>query len=88
MFCLMQPLAGLCDCKPSATFLIFVGLVAADTLVWNMHEIPGMVHEANQQQAFAQACGWVEDLGCDADCCLLMEKPMGKSRARVVVHYG
>ena len=47
MFCLMQPLAGLCDCKFSATFLIFVGLVAADALVWNKHAIPGMVHEAN-----------------------------------------
>ena len=50
-FVLMPPIAGLHSDKLCATYLVFVGLAAAEFLVWDGALTPGMVHEASQQLA-------------------------------------
>ena len=61
-FVLMPPVAALASKSLCATFLIFVGLNAANVLVWGDGLIPGMVHDVSQQQAFEKACKWAGEL--------------------------
>jgi site-specific DNA-cytosine methylase len=87
-YTLMPPIAALHTKALSLTVLIFVGLAAADVLVWNGSEIPGMVHEVSQQQAFTKACSWARGLGCECtDHCILLEQEMGQSTARAIIYY-
>ena len=84
----MPPVAGLYTKTLCATFLLFMGISQAEVLVWNSCEIPGMVHDVSQQQAFDQACGWSRQLGCaTVDHCVILECDMGASRARTVIIY-
>ena len=49
--------------------------------------MPGMVHDVSQQQAFDQACAWAEVFGLEsaAKRSIILERPMGNSRARAVI---
>ena len=88
-FTLMPPVPALCSRELAATFLIVLGLKAEEVVCWDGGQIPGMVHSVNQQQAFDQACGWAESLSCKEakSRCLLLEQPMGNSRARTIIWY-
>ena len=87
-FTLMPPVAGLHTKDLCATFLLFLGISQSDVLVWNSCELPGMVHDVSQQQAFEQACCWSRQLGCDTvDHCVILECDMGQSRARTIMNY-
>ena len=88
-FVLMPPVAALASKSLCATFLIFVGLNAANVLVWGDGLIPGMVHDVSQQQAFEKACKWAGGLSMeDTAHCILLERDMGASRARTVIFFG
>ena len=88
-FITMEPLATLHRNDLALTLLVFVGLSNAEVLVWRGSQLPGMVHAVSQQQAFDQACGWASGLGCDeVSHCVLLEREMGRSKARAVIHYG
>ena len=88
-FVLMEPSAGLHSKKLCATFLVMLNLESGEVLVWNEAELPGMVHEVSQQQAFDLGCRWARACGADETWhCVLLERPMGASKARAVIHYG
>ena len=86
-FVLMSPAAGLYSSELHATFLIVLELSSQSVLLWNQCKVPGMVHAVSQQQAFDHACSWAGDLGMEeaAKRAILLEKPMGESRARAVI---
>ena len=87
-FVLMEPSVGLYSETVFATFLIFVSLPSAEVLVWNGSELLGMVHALSQQIAFDMGCRWAKQLGAqEVGHCILLERPLGNSRARAVVHY-
>ena len=86
-FVLMSPVAGLHDTELYATFLIVLKLSSQSVLLWDQCKVPGMVHAVNQHQAFDQACSWAGSLGISeaAKQAILLERPMGSSRARAVI---
>ena len=86
-YILMQPVVGLQCAKLAATFLVILSLESQSILLWHGSEIPGMVSESTQQQSFKLACSWAGHLGVvDASSkSVLLERPMGNSRARSVI---
>ena len=83
-----MPVAALARESLSATFLICIGLASPSVLVWRGDRIPGIVDESTQQQSFDIAAKLLKALGLKSGHCVLLEKEMGVSRARAVIHYG
>ena len=83
----MQPLAGLQLRQLAATFLVVLCLQTQGVWLWDGRNFPGMVHDASQQQSFDLACVRAEQLGVEqaAKHAVLLERPMGNSRARAIV---
>lgn len=88
-FVMMRPSVCLQSVALFATFLVILDLDSQSVAVWDECCTPGMVHPVTQDAAYNLGCQWAEELGYTEakSKCLLLEVPMGLSRARAIVYY-